>query len=123
MPKKTDKTIGSLIPTERIEQRILVIRGQKVMLDSDLAELYGVPTKRLNEQVKRNSDRFPEDFMFQLTAKETEILRSQIATSSGDTVAVVHRPMLSPNMAPSCLRMCSIPSVPLKPAFSLCGRS
>jgi hypothetical protein len=61
---------NSLTPTLRIESRILVIRGQKVMIDADLAELYGVPTKRLNEQVKRNADRFPADFMFQLTAAE-----------------------------------------------------
>lgn len=60
----------SIIPMERIEQRILLIRGQKVMLDADLAELYGVTTKRLNEQVKHNRERFPEDFMFQLTAEE-----------------------------------------------------
>jgi uncharacterized protein YigA (DUF484 family) len=55
---------------EQIESRIFVIRGQKVMLDADLAELYGVETKRLNEQVRRNSERFPEDFMFQLAADE-----------------------------------------------------
>jgi hypothetical protein len=55
---------------EQIESRIFVICGQKVMLDADLAELYGVETKRLNEQVRRNSERFPEDFMFQLTAEE-----------------------------------------------------
>lgn len=59
-----------LIPSERIERAILLIRGQKVMLDADLAELYGVTTKRLNEQVKRNRDRFPDDFMFQLTTDE-----------------------------------------------------
>ncbi len=59
-----------IIPVERLERSILVIRGQKVMLDADLAELYGVPTKRLNEQVRRNADRFPEDFMFQLTEAE-----------------------------------------------------
>ena len=70
-----------LIPTERIESRILLIRGRKVMLDSDLAKLYCISTKRLNEQVKRNIKRFPEDFMFELTPKETESLRSQIATS------------------------------------------
>lgn len=58
------------ISKERIESRILLLRGLKVMLDSDLAELYGVPTKRLNEQVKRNRGRFPTDFMFQLTTKE-----------------------------------------------------
>jgi hypothetical protein len=71
-------------PKKPIETLILTIRGQKVMLDADLAELYGVPTKRLNEQVKRNADRFPEDFMFQLTAQEMENLKSQFATSSLD---------------------------------------
>jgi phage regulator Rha-like protein len=70
-----------LVSPEHIEQSILLIRHQKVMLDSDLAELYGVSTKRLNEQVKRNRARFPGDFMFQLTVSETEILRSQFATS------------------------------------------
>ena len=60
----------AIVPVERIESRIMLIRGQKVMVDSDLAELYGVSTKRLNEQVKRNRDRFPADFMFKLTAKE-----------------------------------------------------
>jgi hypothetical protein len=71
----------SLIPIERIERLILLIRGHKVMLDSDLAELYGVTTKRLNEQVRRNLSRFPEDFIFQLTESETHLLRSQFATS------------------------------------------
>ena len=65
---KTDKR--ATIPTERIEHAILSIRGEKVLLDSDLAKLYGVKTKRLNEQVKRNRNRFPEDFMFQLTEQE-----------------------------------------------------
>jgi hypothetical protein len=72
----------SLVPLQRIERKILLIRGQKVLLDSDLAELYGVPTKRLNEQVKRNGERFPKHFMFQLTHQELEILRSQFATSN-----------------------------------------
>jgi len=71
----------SLVPIERIERSIILIRGSKVMLDSDLAVLYGVTTKRLNEQVKRNIGRFPEDFMFQLTWDEYNDLRSQIATS------------------------------------------
>ncbi|WP_240925087.1 ORF6N domain-containing protein [Maribellus sediminis] len=62
--------------------KIFFIRNQKVMLDSDLAELYGVETRRLNEQVKRNSSRFPEDFMFQLSQVEYENLKSQFATSS-----------------------------------------
>ena len=65
-----------------IEDKIFTIRGQQVMLDRDLAELYQVTTKRLNEQVKRNTDRFPIDFMFQLTKEEFEILKSQFATSS-----------------------------------------
>ena len=65
-----------------IEQRIYTIRGVRVILDSDLAALYGVPTKRLNEQYRRNRKRFPEDFAFQLTVKEINSLRSQIATSS-----------------------------------------
>ncbi|MCD6161683.1 MAG: ORF6N domain-containing protein [candidate division Zixibacteria bacterium] len=64
-----------------IGRRIYNIRGHRVMLDSDLAELYGVPTKRLNEQVKRNLQRFPSDFMFKLTAEETASLRSQFETS------------------------------------------
>jgi hypothetical protein len=64
-----------------VESRIIALRHQKVILDTDLAELYGVPVKRLNEQVKRNQERFPADFMFRLNAEEGESLRSQIATS------------------------------------------
>jgi hypothetical protein len=64
---------------QKIENSIHFIRGQKVMLDSDLAHLYGVPTFRLNEQVKRNIERFPADFMFRLTAKESDSLTSQFA--------------------------------------------
>ncbi len=71
----------AMISLEVIERRIFLIRGKKVMLDFHLAELYGVPTKRLNEQVHRNVNRFPEDFMFELTQEESESLRSQIATS------------------------------------------
>jgi hypothetical protein len=61
----------SLIPQERIERTIIVLRGQKVMLDADIATLYGVTTRRLKEQVRRNPDRFPPDFMFELTPEET----------------------------------------------------
>ena len=71
------------VPMERVADRILPIRGHRVLLDADLAELYGVSTKRLNEAVRRNAARFPEDFMFQLTAEEAETLRSQFATSKG----------------------------------------
>ena len=71
------------VPVESIASSIVVIRGQKVILDSDLARLYGVDTKRLNEQARRNAERFPEDFRFQVTAEEFADLRSQNATSSG----------------------------------------
>ena len=74
---------SSLSPVERIEKAIYLIRGEKVMLDRDLAKLYGVTTKRLNEQVKRNRGRFPDDFMFRLTSEEAKLAqssRSQFAT-------------------------------------------
>ena len=71
------------VPAERIERSILVLRGHKVLLDAELAALYGVTTKRLNEQVKRNRERFPDDFMFRLTPVELDSLnRSQFATGS-----------------------------------------
>ena len=79
MPKKAQQ---SIIPVEQITSRIYVLRGQKVMLDRDLAELYGVTTGRLNEQVKRNTNRFPKDFMFQLSKKEMDNWKSQIAISN-----------------------------------------
>ena len=72
----------SLVPVERIERVILVLRGHKVLLDADLAALYGIKTRRLNEQVRRNIDRFPADFMFQLTPQEFVNLKSQFATSN-----------------------------------------
>jgi hypothetical protein len=75
------KETALMIPIERIQQCIYLIRKQKVMLDKDLASLYRVSTKRLNEQVQRNIDRFPSDFMFQLNNEEAQVLRSQIATS------------------------------------------
>jgi hypothetical protein len=78
MPKKAT----SLIPVERIEQAILLMRGQKVMLDADLALLYGVETGHLVRAVKRNADRFPEDFAFQLTRKEFTDLKCQTGISS-----------------------------------------
>jgi hypothetical protein len=75
------KSPHSIIPAEVIEHRIYLIRNHKVLFDRDLAELYGVDTRVLNQAVKRNRERFPDDFMFQLTAKETENLRSHIVTS------------------------------------------
>jgi hypothetical protein len=74
---------GYLIPTERLDNAILEIRGRKVMLSHDLAALYGVPTKAFNQAVRRNADRFPPDFMFQLTREEAQALRSQSVTSNG----------------------------------------
>ena len=83
---------NSFIPDERIIDKIYLIREQKVMLDRDLAELYGVETRVLKQQVKRNLSRFPEDFMFELTEEEFSILRSQIVTSSWGGVR--YRPMV-----------------------------
>ena len=80
--KKVTRAKPSLVPMEKIERSILLLRGQKVMLDSDLAELYGVKTRRLNEQVRRNRERFPKDFMFSLSDAEFANLKSHFATSS-----------------------------------------
>jgi hypothetical protein len=77
MPKRK-----AIVPLGKIEPRILLIRGEKVIADADLAEFYGVPTKRLNEQVKRNKGRFPDDFMFKLTPQRKNLRWSQIATTS-----------------------------------------
>jgi hypothetical protein len=71
-----------LFPEEIIQNKIYLLRGEKVMFDHDLAQLYGVQTKRINEQVKRNSDRFPSDFMFRLSIDEWDNLKSHFATSS-----------------------------------------
>jgi hypothetical protein len=79
--RKSLNTSSISVSVQLIERRIYLIRGHKVMIDIDLADLYQVPTKRLNEQVRRNRTRFPRDFMFQLTTTEAEALRSQIATS------------------------------------------
>src|SRR5215467_4712098 len=77
LPSPADKLP---VPAELIDRRIYIVRGRKVMLDADLAELYQVETRVLNQAVRRNLDRFPEDFMFQLTAHEASALRSQIVT-------------------------------------------
>jgi hypothetical protein len=82
-----------LIPAERIDSTILLIWGQKVILDSDLAAIYGVATRRLNEQVRRNRERFPEDFMFELAAEEFVDLKSHFATSSSGWGGRRKRPM------------------------------
>lgn len=82
MTRKRPTTSKAIVPLERIEPRIYFLRGFKVMIDSDLASLYQVPTKVLNQGVKRNLDRFPDDFMFQLTPEEVLERRSQIVTAS-----------------------------------------
>lgn len=84
--------MNDLIPAENIDHLIFLIRGQKVMLDKDLAQLYGVPTKRLNEQVRRNRKRFPPDFMFQMSKAEMENWRSQFATSNSSLKMGLRRP-------------------------------
>ncbi|HBR80946.1 MAG: KilA-N, DNA-binding domain protein [Candidatus Uhrbacteria bacterium GW2011_GWF2_44_350] len=79
-----EEKITNIVPYEQIEGRIYLLRGKKVMLDRDLARLYGVETKVLNQAVRRNLERFPSDFMFVLSEVETKILRSQIVTSRLD---------------------------------------
>jgi hypothetical protein len=74
-----------ILTVESIRNCVYMIRGQQVMLDSDLADIYGYEVKRLNEQVKRNINRFPEDFMFQLTREEVDLVKSQNATSRNDS--------------------------------------
>ena len=91
--KNSDQVEERQLPVEnKVESLIRVIRGQQVMLDRDLAELYGVETRRLNEQVKRNIERFPEDFMFQLTKEEFENWKSQFATSNSIVMGARKRP-------------------------------
>lgn len=91
MPKKEIKLS---IPDELISNKIYVIRKQKVMIDRDLAALYELETKRLKEAVKRNIDRFPEDFMYELTKSEFENWRSRIATSNSDRMGLRYLPMV-----------------------------
>ena len=80
--RKSDPTMGSTRKIDSVESAIYLVRGQRVMLDSDLAAIYQVTTKRLNEQLRRNRQRFPRDFAFQVTVEELTNLRSQFATSS-----------------------------------------
>ena len=83
----------SIIPDDTVINKIYFIRNQKVMIDRDLAMLYGVETKRLKEQVKRNLERFPEDFMFVLSKEEFQNWRSQIATSNSEKMSLRYAPM------------------------------
>jgi ORF6N domain len=116
------------LPAEGIDNLIREIRGQKVILDSDLAALYGVPTFRFNEAIKRNKNRFPPDFMFQLSQAEFEALRSQTAISEMEGAAnssqiamssrkhrgTAYRPTPSPNTALSRRRIFSGASAPCR---------
>lgn len=92
--------MDSIIPTELIVKKIYLIRGEKVMLDADLAELYGVTTKRLNEQVKRNAGRFPVDFVFQLTVEEWENLKAQDTRSNWSQIATGSQKHRDPRFLP-----------------------
>ena len=83
----------AVVPYEAIERRILIIRGQKVMLDRDLAALYGTPVKALKQAVRRNIERFPDDFMFVLTGEELARWRSQFVTSKADQMGLRYAPM------------------------------
>lgn len=85
--------MADIVPLETITGKILMLRGAKVMLDRDLAELYGVETKTLKRQVRRNIDRFPEDFMFELSTEELQNWRCQIGTSNSDKMGLRHSPM------------------------------
>ena len=86
------KALTKIIPDETIIRKIYVLRRQKVMIDRDLAELYGVETKRLKEAVRRNIERFPKDFMFQMNKKEFENWRPQIASSNSDKMGLRYAP-------------------------------
>ena len=92
MSKSKSIIATSLIPHERIIGKIYLIRGRKVMIDRDLAELYGVPTKVLNQAVKRNALRFPDDFMFQLTKEEMGNWKSQFVTSNKERMGLRKMP-------------------------------
>lgn len=111
--------MDDIVPVERIASKIYVIRQVKVMLDRDLAELYGVETRRLKEQVKRNLDRFPEDFMFELTKKELKDWRSQFATSNKDFMGL-RVPRLLKNIPRSVIRKNSPHNDPGRPGRFFC---
>jgi hypothetical protein len=85
-----------IVPADTIASRIRSLRGEKVLLDFDLAALYGVETRVLNQAVKRNADRFPSDFMFQLSVEETEIISQRVTSSAGQTVSDSSQIVMSP---------------------------
>ena len=100
MPKHSSSKKQALTKVEPIEPVICVIRGQRVILDADLAEIYGVPTKALNQAVRRNPERFPSDFMFRLTAQEWEPLRSQFVTSNRSQIVTGSQKHRDPKYLP-----------------------
>ena len=115
-------TDRSIVPAERVERAILVLHGRRVMLDANLAALYGVETKCLSEQVKRNLGRFPVNLAFQLTAEEYRHLRSQNATSSAPRAAAIC-PTTSPSRAWPCSPACSGAFAQSRSTSSSCARS
>jgi len=102
----TKKVTQLPVPVELVESKIYFIRSQKVMRDSDLADLYHVPTKSLNLAVKRNAKRFPNDFMFRLTKKEDDSLRFQSETSKTSRVAAATCPTCLRSTVSPCFRVC-----------------
>ncbi len=121
MPKPIS---NQLVPTALISRKIYFFRGTRVMLDSDLAQLYGVNTSRLNEAVLRKHNRFPKDFMFQLTRNELQVLRSQTAISNPPVeVAVAFSLTRSLNMVWRCSQASCIAIEPCRSTSQLCGHS
>jgi hypothetical protein len=120
MAKKTTRRIASV---KEIEQSIHVIRGQRVMLDADLAALYGVTTRQSNQQVSRNSDRFPDDFAYQLTPQEFSNLMSQIATSSSGHGGRRKRPWVFTEQGVAMLSSVLSRQLPFASTLRSCARS
>ena len=109
------------VHTQEVARKIFLIRGHRVMIDRDLAEMYEVETRRLIEQVKRNIDRFPDDFMFQLTKEEEEFLRSQNAISKKGVEAAVISPTLLQSKALPCCPASLKAKEPRKSISPSCG--
>ena len=110
MPKPLYKRAAPPPPVDPIEGLIYLLRGQRVMLDSDLAALYAVPTKALNQAARRNLNRFPKDFMFQLSAAEADNLRSQFVTSNSDRTGNIAKSARKSGDLPPALRSQSVTS-------------
>ena len=118
MTKKESKNAS--VPIEKITSKIYLIRGHKVMLDRDLAELYKVETKQLKRAVRRNIDRFPDDFMFELTKAELENWRCQFGTSKGERKGLRYKPLAFTEQGVAMLLFFEA-SVQLRLTFKLCG--